>query len=397
MFAYERDKVLQSVWRWMSNNQTGCLFMTTRRAKRISQYLPRVNTGHILITTRNKNWRNVQKIEVEVFQPQEAVEFFNSFKIEGSFNDANDLGKGLGYLPLALDQAAAYIIENNISYQEYLELYIKYQLEMFGESEFKPIFYEQTVATTWQISLAKIDNESAKQLIGLIAFLAPDNIQTDIFLQSSEYLPEPLASAVKHELKFKKTIKVLTQYSLIKSEKDRMSIHLLLQKVIRQSLKEEQARYFHACVNILYHLFTYNQYDAKTWENCAQLLPHVQSVLLCEQNGLKTETEEIAGLYANGGGWLLHTALYQKALEWNKKALSIREKVLGSDHLDTAMTCCNRAGIYYNLGEYKKALEWNKKGVEVFQKVYGPDNIVVATIYVNIASIYHSQGKYKRR
>jgi tetratricopeptide (TPR) repeat protein len=37
---------------------------------------------------------------------------------------------------------------------------------------------------------------------------------------------------------------------------------------------------------------------------------------------------------------------YEKALEWVQKALEIREKVLGKENPDTAMTYNNIAGVY---------------------------------------------------
>ncbi|NLV74247.1 MAG: TIR domain-containing protein [Chloroflexi bacterium] len=327
--SYEESDILQSIWGWMSQ-QPNWLFIydNAESEKELAKYLPRSNTGHILITSKSPEWRNVEKIKVDVFQPQEAVDFFSSFKLEQSIDDAKKLAKELGYLPLALDQAAAYMLENDKSYQEYTDLFKKYRLVLFENVEYKSISYEQTVATTWNISLDKI-NKSAKQLLKLFAFLAPDHIHKDMFLQSSEYLPEPLASVVRDELKFDETTRDLTRYSLIQTDKGQFRIHRLLQEVIRQSLKDK-VQWFHHCVGILYKLFSYGQYDMETWDICARLMPHVQSVLTHEE--LKTETEEIAGLYAAGAQWLHHTAQYEESLEWHKKALAIREQVLGPDH-----------------------------------------------------------------
>ena len=166
----------------------------------------------------------------------------------------------------------------------------KYPIKIFDEVDYKS---NKTVATTWNISLEKIDNESAKQLIQLFAFLAPDNISKDMFVQSGEYLPEPLASDIRNELKIDKTIRDLRRYSLIQVNNGQMSIHRLLQDVIRQSLGNNKVEYFNYCVKVLHKLFKYDQHDMKTWEVCSRLMPHIKA-LFAHEKGLKTETKDIA-------------------------------------------------------------------------------------------------------
>ncbi len=45
---------------------------------------------------------------------------------------------------------------------------------------------------------------------------------------------------------------------------------------------------------------------------------------------------------------------YEKALEWYDRALKIREKVLGKEHPDTAITYHNIALVYSDLGSMEK-------------------------------------------
>ncbi len=395
--TYEKDDILYSVRAWMLQNQNWLfIYDNAEKEADLTPYLPISNTGHILITTRNPHWRDVgKKIDVDVFLPDEAVEFLERFNLDGSADDAAELAGELGYLPLALDQAAAYMSENKKSYREYINLLKKNRLKIFGEVGYESTSYKKTVATTWNISLDKIDNESAKQLIRLLAFMAPDNIPKDIFTQTAEYLPEPLASTVKKELKFDTAIRDLTRYSLIKTEKDRVSIHRLLQEVIRESLGDTKVEYFQYCVMILHKLFKYDEYDMKTWNNCARLMPHVQSVLTHEEY-LKTETVGIAYLYAEGARLLEHTALYEEALKWYEKALAIYEKVLDPDHPNTAAAYNNIALVYHTKGEYDKALKWYEKALTIYEKVLDPDHPNTATTYNNIALVYHTKGEYDK-
>ena len=79
---------------------------------------------------------------------------------------------------------------------------------------------------------------------------------------------------------------------------------------------------------------------------------------------------------------------YPKALEFYIKALSIREKVLGKDHPDTANSYNNIGSAYIGMGDYPKALEFFTKASDIYEKVLGKDHPSIAAIYNNIGFIY---------
>ncbi len=53
--------------------------------------------------------------------------------------------------------------------------------------------------------------------------------------------------------------------------------------------------------------------------------------------------------------------MYEKALKYTKKALAVKEKVLGTEHPDTATTYNSIAGVDKDMVDYDKALEYEKK------------------------------------
>ena len=75
----------------------------------------------------------------------------------------------------------------------------------------------------------------------------------------------------------------------------------------------------------------------------------------------------MATLYVSQGN-------YSEALKWHRKALSIREKVLGKEHPDTATTCNNIAVVYASQGNYSKALEWYRKTLLIEEKLLGKEH-----------------------
>ena len=102
--------------------RVGCLFtIMPWIIHALQDYLPRFPKGHILITTRNQHFEIGNLLAVDVFTPEIAGEFlsFRTGRDEPEFSLA--LGRELGGLPLALEQAAAYIENNHLTLQTYLD------------------------------------------------------------------------------------------------------------------------------------------------------------------------------------------------------------------------------------------------------------------------------------
>ena len=79
---------------------------------------------------------------------------------------------------------------------------------------------------------------------------------------------------------------------------------------------------------------------------------------------------------------------YDKALEYYSKDMAINEKVLGKEHPDTATSYNNIGGVYYSLGDYDKALEYYFKALAIREKVIGKEHPDTATSYNNIGNVY---------
>ena len=95
----------------------------------------------------------------------------------------------------------------------------------------------------------------------------------------------------------------------------------------------------------------------------------------------------IAGVY-----WLKGD--YDEALKYLEKALKIREAKLGKDHIDTSETYNNIAVMYNEKGDYDRALVYYMKALEIKETKLGKDHPDTATTYNNIAMVYNAKGKY---
>ena len=85
------------------------VFDNANAPEEIRDYLPAMG-GHVLITSRNAAWGGVaQTVSVKKWPPEAAVEFLLKRTAQNDTAAATELAEELDYLPLALEQAAAYI------------------------------------------------------------------------------------------------------------------------------------------------------------------------------------------------------------------------------------------------------------------------------------------------
>jgi hypothetical protein len=88
--------------------------------RELEGYRPAGNGGHVLVTTRTRAFGGVAaRLEVGVFAPEEAAAFLLARTGASDPAVAEELAGELGELPLALEQAAAFMEQTGLSIREY--------------------------------------------------------------------------------------------------------------------------------------------------------------------------------------------------------------------------------------------------------------------------------------
>jgi hypothetical protein len=166
-------------------------------------------------------------------EPAEAIDLLQRRSPGLERSIVADMAAELGYLPLALDQAAAYLDHTGIPGEAWLTLWRRRSRDFHDRGH--PSFHRDTIATLWSLSLERLQASSPAgvQLIGICAYLAPKPIPLDLFTGHPEVLPSPLREAAGDPLAFAETIASLTDYSLVKRGPDTVQVHRLVQDVIR--------------------------------------------------------------------------------------------------------------------------------------------------------------------
>ena len=88
-----------------------------------------------------------------MLDPEVAADFLVSRTGDPDRQAARDLARELGGLPLALEQAAAYMQATGNNLASYLALFRQRRPDMLSRSE--PTGYSRTVATTWSLAFER--------------------------------------------------------------------------------------------------------------------------------------------------------------------------------------------------------------------------------------------------
>jgi len=162
----------------------------------IQNWLPKSGKCRTLITSRFTAWSAaVQSIHVHVLDPVPARELLlrRSGLPDTPENQAaaDRLATELGYLPLALEQAAAYIQQQRWTLDRYLERFAQYRAVLLAKRQPGGTDYPDSVATTWQITVEHL-SPTALTLLRLLAFLAPDPLPRWVLEQAATSWASPM-------------------------------------------------------------------------------------------------------------------------------------------------------------------------------------------------------------
>src|SRR5262249_34775507 len=147
-----------------------------------------------LITSRFADWpavAGIRSIQLDVLEPEPARQFLlarTSRTAEGAERLASDdLASALGYLPLALEQAAAYIAAPGaeVDFAGYLRLYREATANLLARGVLGSTDYPDPVITTWEATVARLSPES-RGILRLCAWYADTPIPRALVMRGAE-------------------------------------------------------------------------------------------------------------------------------------------------------------------------------------------------------------------
>ncbi|MFD0338926.1 tetratricopeptide repeat protein [Streptomyces sp. NPDC127117] len=348
------------------------VFDNVEHPDRLRPYLGSLPGGHHLATSRKATgWHTIgPTLPLDLLDPAASVNLLCKIAYGGRAptseqrEEAEALAAELGYLPLALEQAGAYLHQTGKEIAAYRRA-LPRMLSKHSEGT-DP---ERTVARVWNQSLKAIRERDplAVTLLNAAAWLAPDNIPRTLLT--------PLASDVDEaDDAVDEALGVLHAYNMItlSSHTPTFSVHRLLQVVLRTPVPgtdhptmgrstAEQALVASLSPSGEPLLATIRQ-----WE---ELMPHITA--LATNIPPASATDATIKLFDRSAIQARQAGQSARAIPLLSVTLAQYEQVLGETHPDTLISRNNLADAYREVGDLARAVPLFEATLAQYEQVLG--------------------------
>jgi tetratricopeptide (TPR) repeat protein/transcriptional regulator with XRE-family HTH domain len=403
-----QQQLVKAVHRWLATHKDWLLiFDNVEDLSLLKSFLPPARAGAVLVTTRLHALAGLaHTLELSAFPPEEALRFLLSrahlADREQPLDEvpqdiliaARTLVAETAGLPLALDQAGAYLEQTRCTMADYLRLFERHPVRLLDE---RPMIadHPHSVVQTFLLSFQKIeqDSEAAGDLLRLCAFLHPDAIPEELLLEGSSHWSSALEHATSDRFLLDQTLGAVLQFSLLNRSANHkmLSLHRLVQAVLLETMSEvEQRSWLGQVIAALETVFP--GVEPSIWNQCERLLPHA---LLCLQRAdASQENLALAGVASKAAVYLRERGRYGQAEPLFQRALSIYGQQLGETHLRIASLLTELATLSRRQGKYAEAEQVLLRALSIYEQQLGETHVQVATPLTGLATLYVNQGRY---
>ncbi len=404
----KEDEQYDAVFHWLNGNSGWLMLLdnadTEEAAKSVEDLLPRLANGRVVITSRYKRWSaSVNPHSLDLLEPEQAAQFLldrtagRRIQTDDDKKLAGQLVEELDWLPLALEQAAAYIAHNQCSFADYLHQWSSERQNVLDWYDERQMKYPYSVAVTWQRTFEQLGPPSSA-LLHLSAFLAPEMIPSKMFEESIDIVKEAVELLTgkkptkKSKIKIGDILSELAAYSMITRQKEGFTVHGILQEVIRSRILEEsRPGWIQKALQIVDNFTPTHSDDVRTWPVLDVLRPHAE--LIARTADEIHITEPTSRLMNQLGLYLKTKGLYNEAEPMYRRALKIDEASLGPDHPDVAIRLNNLAELLRVTNRLSEAEPMLRRVVEIFEKSLGKNHPNVAAALNNLAQLLKSTDR----
>jgi tetratricopeptide (TPR) repeat protein len=404
----------------------------------VEKFLPPGDAGNILITSRNRDLMRItskeNSMEVLEMGEEEALSLLaKSAMLDYTSEDVKDLAKQLvsklGGIPLAIDQAGAYMLSCNYPLKDYLELFMKHQDQLMSDPEFRGASdYHSSTYGTWEISIKEIEGRASNKedsraiaagnaitLHKTLALLHHENIPEELFKKAAEnyknrdityekelglqLLVTMLDSTMLFldergewdEIQFQASIRVLLSFSLIRSTGKLYSIHPLLHSWSRNRIPKTEIRNQHLITRAFLSC-SVDMDDRDNHEFCAFLVPHIRA-----SNNHATELQLKSSYYDDEFDIFAHvfhrTGSWDEAENLQHCVMEARKAKLGPDHMHTLVSMRKLGFIYKGQGRWDEVEKIQMQVMEASKEMFGEEDQFTLDSMTNLANAYWGQGR----
>ena len=306
-------------------------------------WLPRSSVGSVLVTTRDRRLGDrlvpgQRPIAVDLLNINDAKCLLSRrVQLDDEIDEAlsHQLLSTLDFLPLAITQAAAFLVENQISIADYLDMLQKDDSEM---KDFLAIdIYDpardsdlsNSILQTWKVSFDQIKKQKplAAEILSLMAVLDRQAISDRLLYQGKNI-----------GIDFQMAVGMLKAFSMVKAEPgDKVfSTHRLVQLATQRwlELEGEIDKWQEIALSSVCRCIPQTLYN-RDWREWETISPHIARVLQNDtgKSGIRTRDHlaERAWLLLKQGDYIRVQTGGNAAMPYYAESLELRQHLFGTD------------------------------------------------------------------
>jgi len=372
--------------------------------RRIGEIVPRLCKGKVIITSRMAEWGGgVEAVAIDKLSEEEAVSYLLEKTQKGRAAGKNDkeaagrLAGKLDGLPIALEQAAAYINHRRIGFEGYLVEFDKGRKKVLSWHSNKLQDYPEAVLSVWQTTEERL-GAGERGILRLASFLGPEAIPAGLFESGGERIAKAIGligggGDVEGEIDVRGMLGELGAWSMINLTGERFIVHRLVQESVRLRIEKDYKKWVKLALRLVDDYISGDPPpdDVRSWGLWEAMAPHVSVVAeYGDESGIGEPTGRLMNNLA------LHFASkvsFEIAERLYRRALATNEKIAGPEHRNTAACLNNLAELLRATNRLAEAEPMMRRALAIDEVSFGPGHPDVARDLNNLAGLLYATNR----
>jgi transcriptional regulator with XRE-family HTH domain/Tfp pilus assembly protein PilF len=417
-FTQNQSQLVATVKQWLREHRGWLLILdNVEDPALIQDFLLMVRNGSLLLTSRQPALGGrVPAIPLQPMWAEEGAFFLlrrTRYLVSHTSDDrarartfalAQRIAAMMDGLPLALDQAGAYIEETQCNLADFLSLLQRHPIALL-EARDSHADHPVSVSQTFTLAYEQLcrEHRAAADLLTLCCFFAPEQIPEEGIRRGAPHLDPPLSGVVADALQFNAALCPLLTYALLQRnpETKTLSMHRLVQMVLRHHL-DASARSSWARRALRLVSASILSTPAGMWTTCEQLLPHALTMLHCLEEEQGTEAwdadcaSEVAALQMKLAGYLAAQGHYTQAAALSGRSHRLYELYPTAMRPEWTRSLLYLADLYAQQGKDCEARTCYERAHAIQEQVLGPQHPQVIATLLGLALLYKKQQRYEQ-
>jgi nucleoside phosphorylase/tetratricopeptide (TPR) repeat protein len=380
---------------WLEGNPGWLLIFDDVSPDALSGLVPTSGEGSILATSLDPSWRAItnQIHEVTGLLPDDAIEFIQSRTGLANRAEIGAIAEELASLPLALEQAAAYLETTGLSLAEYGQLLRDFRpLLMAERSAVSPYPLSVYAAIGLNIEVASASSAVPVEVLSCITQFGSQPISRDLISRTYELLCKDQDSTFNTIL-FNDALRKLAKQSLVTVTPTNVSCHALVESYVIDNMTFEQSSSFRSVATRgLDSIFPNVVNDSKVWPIAEKYLPQLLHLVQeYPKDAIIDDQEELTSILLKAGVYLHTRGRNIDSVAILKDALEITTQLHGADSKEASAVLSNLVGPLSESRQVIEAIAAGEKALAILnnQDVLGEEGkITKGVMLCNLGRVY---------